>query len=595
MPPMRLSRLFLRAAAAVLFAATSAVAQPLPSMPGERAWTPKAQAAPALRLDAKAARTPIPRFETELSPIADSDLEAVRRANQRGDKAKRLVIGVNRAVDILAALPTAADLVWTRVEGGHAAQAVVTSRDAAALRLAIGLAGVPQDVEMVFQGSADRTRLIGPIRVGDIPDRTAPWWSPVTEGDTQTIEFFVPGERDAKSLPIRIAQVSHLLAAPSSRFLKNVQDIGDAGSCNVDIACSPLNSSPAFQDVTDSVAKMLFTDGSFSALCTGTLLNDTDTTSQIPWFYTANHCFENNGPPFKTPAQMQQVASTLNTFWFFEANACRSLTPVSSYRQLSSGATWVYNSQPQDVLFLRLNSAPPAGAFYSGWDANTLSSGTSIVAIHHPQGDLKKVSQGNVLGFAVPPGAGLGQLIQARWSSGTTEGGSSGSGIWTYDGARFSLRGGLYGGYASCADPSGIDYYSRFDQVFATLAPYLNAKVGPTADYTDLWWNPNESGWGLNLTQHASGKIFGVWYTYGTDGKRMWYVMPGGDWTSSNVFTGSLYATSGPPAHGPFDSNRLASRVVGSVTLSFSDSNNGTFAYSVDGISGTKVITRQPF
>jgi lysyl endopeptidase len=593
---MKMLRLALRAAAAALFAATSVMAQSLPSAPGERAWAPKAQPAPTLRLAAKAARTPIPRFEAELSPIADSELEAVRRANQRGDKAKRLVIGVNRPVDATGVLPTAADLAWLRVEGGHAAQAVVSSREAAAVRLALELAGVPEDVEMVFHGSGDAARLIGPIRVGDIADRTAAWWSPVTEGDTQTVEFFVPGERDAKRLPIRIAQISHLLAAPSSRFLKNVQDIGDAGACNIDIPCSPLNASPAFQDVTDSVAKMLFTDGSFSALCTGTLLNDTDTTSQVPWFYTANHCFENDSPPFKTPAQMQQVAGTLNTFWFFEANACRSLTPSSSYRQLSTGASWVYNSQPQDVLFLRLNSAPPAGAFFSGWDANTLSGGAAITAIHHPQGDLKKVTQGNVVGFGAPPGMSFGQMIQARWTSGTTEGGSSGSGIWTYDGSRFALRGGLYGGYASCADPSGLDFYSRFDQAYSALAPYLSAKVGPAADYTDLWWNADESGWGLNLIQHSSGNIFGVWYTYGTDGKRMWYVMPGGTWSSSNVFTGSLYATSGPPAHAPsFDSGRVASRVVGHGTLTFSDANRGTFAYSVDGISGSKAITRQPF
>jgi lysyl endopeptidase len=593
---MKMLQVFIRAAAAALFAATAAIAQPLPSAPGERAWSPKAQPAPALRIDAKAARTRIPLFETELSPIADSEIEAVRRANRRSDPAKRLVIGVNRPLEGDSALPAAQDLAWVRVEGGHAAQAVVTSLEAAALRLGLELAGVPEDVEMVFYGSADATRLIGPIRVGDIPDRSTRWWSPVTEGDTQSVEFFVPGERDAKRLPIRVVQVSHLLAGPSGAFQKRVQDIGDSGACNIDIPCSPLNSNAAFQNVTDAVAKMVFTDGSFTALCTGTLLNDTEGASQVPWFYGANHCFENESPPYKTPAQMQQVANTLNTFWFFEANACRSLTPSSSYRQLGGGATLIYNSQPRDVLFLRLNNAPPAGAFYSGWDANALSNGVPIIAIHHPSGDLKKVTEGNFAGYGMPPSTSLGQLIQARWTSGTTEPGSSGGGVWTYDGASYLLRGGLYGGYASCSNLSGIDYYSRFDQVFATLAPYLNPKVGPTSDYTDLWWNPNESGWGLNLIQHASSNIFGVWYTYAADGKRTWYVMPGGTWAASNVFTGDLYVTSGPPANDPsFDTRRVAPRVVGRATLSFSDSSNGTFAYSVDGVSGTKSITRQSF
>ena len=41
------------------------------------------------------------------------------------------------------------------------------------------------------------------------------------------------------------------------------------------------------------------------------------------------------------------------------------------------------------------------------------------------------------------------------------------------------------------------------------------------ADFTDLWWNPSESGWGLSLVQHPTRAMFGVWYTYGLDGKRM--------------------------------------------------------------------------
>jgi hypothetical protein len=34
---------------------------------------------------------------------------------------------------------------------------------------------------------------------------------------------------------------------------------------------------------------------------------------------------------------------------------------------------------------------------------------------------------------------------------------------------------------------------------------------------------------------------------------------------------------------------------VGTVTLTFSDTNNGTFAYTVDGVSQAKPITRQVY
>jgi hypothetical protein len=346
---------------------------------------------------------------------------------------------------------------------------------------------------------------------------------------------------------------------------------------------------------------MVFTDGGFTVLCTGTLMNDSDASTQVPWFYSANHCFDNESPPLKTPAQMQVVANTLNTLWHFEASACHSRTPSPSYSQLFGGATYIYNNVSTDVLFLRLNSIPPAGAFFTGWDANTISAGTSVITIHHPLGDLKKVTQGTVLGFSTAPvEVSGGSFIQAGWTLSITEPGSSGAGLFTFDGTltQYLMRGGLWGGPSDCTAPSSsrYDYFSRFDLVYPALAQYLGVSSSATPDYTDLWWNPNESGWGLNLIQHVSRNIFGVWYTYGLDGKRIWYVIPGGTWIATNVFRGDIYVTSGPPQTGAFDPSRVTRNPVGTGTLTFSfDANNGAFAYSINGISGVKVISRQPF
>jgi hypothetical protein len=130
--------------------------------------------------------------------------------------------------------------------------------------------------------------------------------------------------------------------------------------------------------------------------------------------------------------------------------------------------------------------------------------------------------------------------------------------------------------------------------VYPTLAAYLSSGASQI-DYTDLWWNPAESGWGLNLIQHASRNIFGVWYTYGLDGKRTWYVIPGGTWLNNNTFRGDIYATTGMPPTQGFDPNRVTRTVVGTGTLTFSDANTGTFAFSINGVTGTKAISRQPF
>jgi lysyl endopeptidase len=183
-------------------------------------------------------------------------------------------------------------------------------------------------------------------------------------------------------------------------------------------------------------------------------------------------------------------------------------------------------------------------------------------------------------------------FAEARWSSGTTESGSSGSGIWTASGGQYYFRGGLWGGTAACTATTGTDFYSRFDQAYPALAQYLGSFIAPAFDYSDMWWNPNESGWGLNLTQHPTRVIFGVWYTYEPDDTPVWYILPSGSWTSTNTYTGPLYVTSGPPFSGPFDTSRVTTRQVGTATLTFSGQNNGTFAYTVDGVSGSKSITR---
>lgn len=593
-------------AAAVVLAAPATLLAQQRSVPGEPSKASKA-AHPVAQLRLAPARTPAARVALE--PAAEQVLQQVRERNaapaaRRGGRphVRRVAIGVVRPVDGTARAPAAAEWSWSRVPGGHAAHLAVTSPQAESMRLALDLAGVPGDVELVFFGSADAKRLEGPVRVDELRDRTAPWWTPVTEGETQTVEVFVPAHHEPRALPLRVSAASHLVGTPSGGFLKRLQDIGKAGSCNVDVPCSPLNGNGAFQNVAESVAQMVYNDAGFTSLCTGTLLADGDPASQVPWFYGANHCFENENPPFKTPGEMQQVASTLSTLWGFEASACvngdGNDTPRPSWSQLSGGATFVYNNVDNDVLFLRLNGTPPSHAFFSGWDANPISPGSGVITIHHPSGDLKKASEGSVQRLR-PPGFGnvSASQIEVLWSRGTTEGGSSGAGLWTLGqatpaGAQYLFRGGLYGGTALCTNPTGTDYYSRFDVVFPALAQYLNTTGGPAFDVTDLWWNPAEDGWGLNLVQHPSRQVFGVWYTYAADGKRTWFVMPGGEWTSSTTFTGALYSVAGPPPTTFFDPTRVRRTQVGTATLTFTDANNGTFSYSVNGTFGTKSISR---
>jgi hypothetical protein len=116
-------------------------------------------------------------------------------------------------------------------------------------------------------------------------------------------------------------------------------------------------------------------------------------------------------------------------------------------------------------------------------------------------------------------------------------------------------------------------------------------------NYTDLWWaapGGSESGWGINLS-HQGDTIFATWFTYARDRSPMWLVATAGK-TAAGTYTGTLYQTTGPPFNVlAFDPSQVVATSVGSLTLTFTDGNNATFAYTVNGESQTKAITRQIF
>jgi hypothetical protein len=113
-----------------------------------------------------------------------------------------------------------------------------------------------------------------------------------------------------------------------------------------------------------------------------------------------------------------------------------------------------------------------------------------------------------------------------------------------------------------------------------------------------LWWNPAENGWGINVAQQQ-GNLFAVWYTYGADGNAFWFVLPAGSWSGNN-YEGTLYSTTGSSWFGTYDPAALKVNNVGSLRLSFTDIQNGAaqkaaMTYTVNGVTQTKNIERQPF
>lgn len=129
-------------------------------------------------------------------------------------------------------------------------------------------------------------------------------------------------------------------------------------------------------------------------------------------------------------------------------------------------------------------------------------------------------------------------------------------------------------------------------QVWATGA------TPPAVNYTDLWWNPQESGWGLGITQQF-GVMFLTWFVYEDTGRPAWYVASDcAVKASGNGCRGTLYETrgpSGPVVSDTFDASRVTVAPVGEIDVTFTDSNNGVITYTVHRRPGSKTITRQLF
>ena len=127
------------------------------------------------------------------------------------------------------------------------------------------------------------------------------------------------------------------------------------------------------------------------------------------------------------------------------------------------------------------------------------------------------------------------------------------------------------------------------------------------ANYQGLRWVPAglESGSGLNVA-HQGDTIFATWFTYDTSGKEWWLSMTANKSASNpDTYTGQLVQTHGPAFSAvPFDPTQVTRSVVGNGTLTFTDVNNGSFAYSVTTAASiqaqaltqqVKTLTRQTF
>lgn len=294
---------------------------------------------------------------------------------------------------------------------------------------------------------------IGAFTTANDPTHSGVLGVQALKGQRIMVEYSVPAQGPRGNL--RIGQVTH----GYRDIFAHARALGESGSCNNNTICPEGD---PWRDQIRSVA-MIVVSG--SGICTGTLINNC-ANNGTPYFLTANHCLSGN----------------VGT-WVFRFNwdspTC-SPTTNGPTTQTVSGATLLANSAATDVALLQLNSTPPSSynVFYSGWDrSGTIP--TAQTGIHHPAGDIKKISfDTNSATQVTYSGASCWRIL--NWEDGTTEPGSSGSGLWDQNGR---LIGQLYGGTASCSSITH-DNYGRFDLSYSLLSTWLGS-CGNTIDGYD--------------------------------------------------------------------------------------------------------------
>jgi lysyl endopeptidase len=399
-------------------------------------------------------------------------------------------------------------LKWQPGRRGTAAAISFTSQGAAGVRVGMivrklpagaVVRGYPEGADTAFEisGATILTAIDRNRDAGDLSDAGRTYWTPVVESEELTLEIALPVGVSVDAVDVSVPRLSHLQVRISK--LEETK-VGLAASCEVDVSCVS-----GVDNAARSTARMIFTDRGLTYACTGTLLNDA-ASSGTPYFLSANHCISN-----------QTVASSLSTYWFYRSTSCNSGILNPDFQVLDSGAKLLYASESTDTSFMQLIGAPPVGAGYSGWMVSGASAGDDVIGIHHPRADMQKYDRGTVSTFGtctpngldsfqcVPASQTTAGFLNSKLTVGTTEPGSSGSGLFAVVNGSPFLVAQLYGGSASCSNQAGSNWYGRLQiAYYAALNRWLGASGPPAVARTPVYRFYNASTGAHFFTQSTA-------------------------------------------------------------------------------------------
>ena len=275
-------------------------------------------------------------------------------------------------------------------------------------------------------------------------------------GEKVWLEYYEPAEVIGEGR-LHLSNITHGYRNPKK---KQQKDLNDSYDCNYDVDCDIGDDWAAQKDHNKkSIALVLMNN----SLCSGALINDTSN-SGTPYILTADHCMDSS----------DAITAAYLFGWISPITSCATYSNSQSgpMGMTVSGSTLRASDPDSDFALAEINqSIPPSwDRVYAGWDRSGNIPEYSV-GIHHPSGDVMKVSRdnqspaitivnGNVNSWMIQEGAFGG------WEIGITEGGSSGSPLFDPSGR---IIGQLCCGSSDCssadplADNGQGDFYGRVD------------------------------------------------------------------------------------------------------------------------------------
>ena len=354
---------------------------------------------------------------------------------------------------------------FTNAHGDQIWLLALSCEDAKTINLSFRNTSIPQGNEL-FVYNEDKSFILGKFTQRHLFEGSL--GTELVPGEKVIVEYFVPAHNTDHIGSLEISRVTHGYRRAGEYRQKA---FGSSGACNMNVNC-PDGST--WQNQRNSVV-MLVSGG--NGFCTGALINNT-LNDGTPYVLTANHCYSD--------------PSTWVFRFKWQSDDCPNPGSSPSFESLS-GSTLRARRTPSDMMLVEITGGLSNGTvpqlhnpYFSGWN-NSDTPPTSTVGIHHPSGDIKKISFDDDASSAVQE---MGSSEpESSWEvvwdrNTTTEGGSSGSPLFDQD---QRIIGQLWGGQASCGNLTGKDWYGRVHKSW-------NPTGSSNSEQLEHWLDPNGTG-----------------------------------------------------------------------------------------------------